>query len=583
MTATVPAVRDHAVAGRRPSGIRHLTLEQVAPWLGCAWLALMLTFRWPAWWSPSFQSESTLDSSFFAYAGELVRLGSTPYLTFWDHKAPLIFLIDAAALALSGGRIWGLWLLNLAELVGATLLGHAVMKWAFGAGGAAGASAAMLGTTVYAFSLAALMPVNLTEGYVLPLQWAAVFLLVQEDTFQENTSRRAAWASGAALGLLGAFAFYLRPNLIGAALCVGLVLMTRMVLARRSRDALAWVAGALGAFALVTLALVAYLASAGALAAFWDQAFHYNFMYAASEWRAKGSAMYFGAFLTTRYASAVIPLAGWLLCAGRLVRGWSDVRERRDSPAFALYLLALIWLPVELMLASMSGRHYGHYFAPALAPVALLAAVFVAELVRPLPPVRESASPGWGPRVARLLTVAIAIWAVLGGAMNLARDKHERARTAQVADTAAYVRSSTADDARLLVWGHASDVHFLSGRLPASRFVYPLALLTPRYADAALVGGFVSELRTSAPELIIDATPNSPEGEDIVPTLDAWNPEWRYPRHAPPGRHWWSMTPELRSFYDHVRDNYVAVGTVGERKWVVYRRLPQTARNAAGR
>ncbi len=238
-----------------------------------------------------------------------------------------------------------------------------------------------------------------------------------------------------------------------------------------------------------------------------------------------------------------------------------------------------IWLPIELLLGSTSGRRYGHYFATAYAPTALLAAAFVAQVMAVAPGVLAGRN---GLLVFRVLAVSIALWAMSGVAMKVVRDKDELERRTQVAQTAAYVRASTPASVRVLVWGHAAEVHFFSERLPASRFIYPLALLTPRYADAALVRGFVDELRAAAPALIIDATPEAAEEEDLVPPLSAWDPSWQYPKDAKPGRQWWTMTPDLRMFYDYVHANYVPVETVGPKNWVVYRRAINGSSSAAG-
>jgi 4-amino-4-deoxy-L-arabinose transferase-like glycosyltransferase len=528
--------------------------ESSVPWIACCWLTLVLLLRWPVFWNPGIVSDSPLDAAFFGYAGELVRLGGTPYLTFWDHKGPLIFWLDAAALVISGGRVWGLWLLNLAAIVGATVLGHAAMKRAFGP------LAAALGTVCFACSLAITLPINMTEGFAPPLQWAVVALLVRWQS--GDWQGRALAAFGAGVGVLGALAFFLRANLIGAALTVGLVVVATLVAQRRWRECLAFMASGVAGAAGITILITAVLASAGALRPFWDQAFHYNFVYAAATLRSRLGALYFGTGLATRFVSAAVPVAGWILCA-RHVRA-----ARRGMQVPPVILLALLWLPLELLLGSASGRQYAHYFAPAFAPVALLAAAFVAEVVATVPPLAT----GRGVGVLRLFTVCTALWAMASAAMNIAKDKDGRERVVQASEAAAYVRAATPADARLLVWGHAADVHFFSGRRPASRFIYALPLLTPNYADAALVRGFIDEVAASAPPLIIDATPNAIEGEDLAPSLAAWNPAWKYPKDAPSGPLWWSMTPELRSFYQYVHANYTPVASIGPRQWVVYRR-----------
>jgi hypothetical protein len=106
------------------------------------------------------------------------------------------------------------------------------------------------------------------------------------------------------------------------------------------------------------------------------------------------------------------------------------------------------------------------------------------------------------------------------------------------------------------------------------------------YADSALIRGFLDEIRTAAPPIIIDATAtaDSTAGEDLVPPLGAWVPDWRYPdpeRHDWAREIWWTMTPALKGFYDLVAEDYedyVVVDSVGPLKWPVYRRSTSVPR-----
>jgi hypothetical protein len=153
-------------------------------------------------------------------------------------------------------------------------------------------------------------------------------------------------------------------------------------------------------------------------------------------------------------------------------------------------------------------------------------------------------------------------------------------RKAQVQATADYVRRHTPVDGTVFLWAHAADVYFLAERRPASRFIYPQPLLTPGYANAAVVERFIDELRVAAPTLIVDGSGNQFDGEELTPTLGRWDPEWRFPpagSSARVGRAWWSMTPALASFYRWVAANYVPVDTVGPTRWVVHRRRAQAA------
>ncbi|MFL5574520.1 MAG: glycosyltransferase family 39 protein [Gemmatimonadaceae bacterium] len=526
------------------------------------WLVLLLAARWPALRNPSFQSNSTLDAAFFAYAGELVRTGGVPYLTFWDHKPPLVYFIDAAALTLSRGQVWGVWLASLSALLASLALGYAAMRRAFGP------VAAVLGASYFALSFTTVLASNLTEEYALPLQWWAALLLVARAP---RTGGTGAFRTGAGLGVVGALAFLLRANLVGAPLSAALAL-TVVMLARRQAGAWARLAlGALLGAGAVLAAVLAYLASHGALGAFWDQVFRYSGHYVAATWAMRARAGYAGLVTASVVGSLLLPVAGWLLAAIR------SARSGRDHPALSVWLFALVWLPVELALVSVSGRPYTHYYVNLLPPLSFLAALAGAELLHLA--ARAGASHrrawSWGALTAAVLAMAIP---AVGNTALAVRDGEPRpARGETVTAAADYVRAHAPAGARVLVWGHAADVYLFSGRRPASRFVYALPLLTPGYADSALVRGFLAELRAADPPLIVDATPNSPQNEDLVPSLARWDPGWRFPTDLGPKVRYWATTPALEAVYDYVATNYRPVATVGPRAWVVYERARAAA------
>ncbi len=215
-----------------------------------------------------------------------------------------------------------------------------------------------------------------------------------------------------------------------------------------------------------------------------------------------------------------------------------------------------------------------HYFATLLLPFGLLTGIAACEVFAIIARVAAPTVAGrWRRHVALVVCGVIAVVPV-GRTLIGLRDSGLRGeRAEQVEATAHYVRAHSARDSRLLVWGHASDVYFLADRAPASRFVYPLAMLTPRYADSSLVAGFVAELRASAPPLIVDATPGVATSDALVPSLASWNPRWRYPTS---GVAWWTMTPALRAFYDYVASSYAVVDVVGPQQWVIYARRTGT-------
>ncbi len=520
---------------------------------GMAWVVAVTFVRWPAPPFPQFGSNSTIDSAFFALAGRLVRDGRVPYVAFWDHKPPLIYLIDGFALTLSSGGVWGIWIVTVAAL-GATL-GMAWRAWR----PTVGPTAAIVGMTWVAASVGIVAPFNLTEGYVLPVHAAAMLLLTRWSAL-----RRRVFVHGLMIGGLAGLAFMLRPNFVGAPAVVMATMVIGLLVTRRARKLTVWGIGVVTGVALIVAPILVWLGTQHALQPFREQVFDYNLAYPAASWASRARAAFEGVALTTVYGTLLLPISGWVLAVRRLV-----VRRRGATPAPVL-LFAVLWLPLEIAIAAVPGRPYMHYFATLLLPFGLLTGIAACEVFAVIARVAAPTVAGrWRRDVALVVCGVIAV-VPIGRTLIGLRDSGLRAQRAEQVDAAAhYVRAHSARDSRLLVWGHASDVYFFANRAPASRFVYPLAMLTPRYADSGLVAGFVDELRASAPPLIVDATPGAAQSDALVPSLASWNPRWRYPTS---GVAWWTMTPALRAFYDYVASNYAVVDVVGPQQWVIYAR-----------
>lgn len=541
--------------------------EWIVLGLAAAWITALLLLEWPALFQDTWESRISVDSAVFGYAGELLRTGEQPYLSYWDHKGPLIHLLNAAGLALGGGEVWGVWLVSFASLLGALLLGYAALRRAFGALGA------ILGTAFFVVALPSVYASNLTEAYALPVQWGAVLLFLQRCSTPGKQ-----FSTGAVLGIVASLGFFLRANLIGAAVSVGVVLSILLLTERRIGAWLRFVAGGVSGVGVAAVVLVAYLAQEGALSAAWEQVFAYNFLYSGTTWKRRILSAYAGIRFPTEYGPLVFPLAGWLYASYRLYT------RRRSDPLYSILVLGVVWLPVELLLSSMAGRVFDHYFTVLLAPLAYLTGVFTVIIRGASQPVARALAP-WSPRVLVLVLAAgIALPRLGDTAVTLWENGGvARPRTDQVSATVDYIRTRTAPGDAIFVWGHAPDLYFFSGRRAASRFIYPAPLLTPGYADTKLVQGFMDELRARTPALIIDAS--AVEGLapplELVPSLATWNPEWHLPTYYPPDKSWWSMTPELKAFYDFVAANYTPVTTIGPVGWTIYERTSSASARGA--
>ena len=202
------------------------------------------------------------DSGVFIYVGQGLLDGEIPYLDRWDHKGPLLYVLNAAGWLV--GRVPGIWLLGSLFLVSSAWFAFRITKEAFGAT-AALVSLAMFLIFFPKFAQGG----NLTEHYALLFQFSTLLLFLRIEQRRRSND---IWPA-LAIGMLGAGAFLLRPNLIGVWLAIGLYWMIRRGAALRW---IAWsIVGGLSALLIVSIVFALF----GGWSALWDASIAYNFAY----------------------------------------------------------------------------------------------------------------------------------------------------------------------------------------------------------------------------------------------------------------------------------------------------------------
>ena len=475
--------------------------------------------------SPSGRVPSE-DAGVFFYAARELLTGGTPYLDVWDHKPPLIYVIDAVGLAIAGPT--GVFLLQIAALAGAALLSLRAMTRAFGLAAATFGTLAWLVASPRLF-LKDEQQTSYVEFFVLPLQMAALALVAARPDLR--LGRREALG----LGVLAALALLLKPTLIGLWVAIALVLLWR-----RRASAVPTIAAMAAGGAGVLFAFGVFFASRGALDDLVEQAFRYNLAYASfAPFVDRLGAIPEGLRLTS--PSGLAPFA--------LVAALYAVARRQTMPA--VLVVAIVALPIELLFAT-SGRAYHYYFLPWLAPMGALAAFAAREVL---------ARSAWRP--ALLLIVASLVLMSIQPARLVARlaatpdDGSSRAAAAAIAQR-------TAPGDRVLIWGARAEVLILADRRSATRYVYQYAPLATRgYSGTDAIAAFLSELARDRPAIIVDASSAS----FVTPPLDrnglrAWvSPELQYA--------WPAETAQIVAF---VEANYVRETPIEGIGWPVWRR-----------
>lgn len=607
---------------------RHSFWRSRAAWAAC-WsllsaLALLQTSPWVT------QTPGN-DSGIFLYFGAQILKGRLPFVHLWDHKPPLVFYLDALGLLLGGGSRWGVWAVEVFCLAAASLFGFLFLRRYFRAWPAFLALLGMLFNLAWvleggnlteeyalAFQFAGLYLFARSETRPRP-GWLGVgtgvlmggaFLLKQTLVGAWVamavyllaaalwTRRKSAWAALARMA--AGFTLTVGASFVYFALRGGLreywdvafwfnfvyssVNPSERILSFQDGlwfvntragffllAGMAWLGGIAfvllhhaAALRLATRKRAGLLPLAGALFLLYQGLFVRGFQ----AYALTALSPYRWGLILAGGGLALLSLAflsGWVADRGY---GWLQRRQAKgDTPVLLPIYLALIGLPVELALVSVSGRGYLHYYLSLFPPLTILVAFLAWSLVGMGG--RDEAEEPAGRAMPAVWSALLFLPVLLsGGAMTL--QKVHPGADLQTTLAVAYIREHTRPEETVLLWGNQAPVNYLAERAAPTRFVHQIPLINDRYATPERIAEFYRDLEQKKPALIIDtrlASMPLPYPPGNPPDCTAGDPAHRA-----------AMQPVYRLVCAH----YQPVATLGPDAWIIYRYDPALAQQSAG-
>lgn len=513
-----------------------------------ACIILLIAIKAPT--SPQRITVPSRDSGVFLYMGQSILNGEIPYRDVWDHKPPLIFYINALGLLMGGGSWWGVWILELVFLSAATGIGYELLKRQYNR------FTALFVTILWLITFSVVMEGgNFTETYALLFQYFTLIMFFTKDT---SASPVRSWAL---IGAAGALSFLLRQNLIGIWVAIGLrELLTALSSEQRKQHFIHLGAAFLGGTAILGLVILLFALN-GSFSDMWEAAFEYNFSYTNSTLADRYYAFWAVWFRMSWNGLGNLGLSGWLMYA-LMMLSKHDFLQRLAENQRELLSVAFFGLPIEFLLASLSGRIFAHY-SITLLPLLSINAGFLIYILVPSIDQAQDVPPRAGQKL-RALGLATLLLTINNGAkiINIVQtamfpqENPEDMNKELVLD---YIAENTEPDDYLLMWGGESAYNFMSGRRAPSRFVYQFPLfddfLPESFDNSAYIEQFIADLQTHPPELIFDT---STSNKGVIPLTQ-----------IPPDS-------ELFPVAEYIQSNYVRdpafVSDSGD-QWTAYRWL----------
>lgn len=504
--------------------VRSFPLPHINSLLWAAWVFLLAVLFFLA--IDAFVGRPEGDSSIYLYVGKGILEGEVPYLDRWDSKEPFFFVLNALGVLLDG--IWGIWVVQAIFLLGTAYFASSVFRRGFGIVPACCALALLL---VFYGWFSAIGTGNYTEQYALLFQFACLYLFLRSQEVSRETRANIRFAAlHIGIGVLGAAAFLIRPNLVAIWLAIGLIWL---LLKGYSLRKIAW--AALGGGSVLVL-VAALFAALGALGALWGAVFGYNLAHSTVTLLDRIGVVR-QLFIET-FPVSLIVIAAWCIGVVYLARN-----RTLPQPTKSLLSLALILLPLELLSLSLSGFAFPHYYLAAL-PAALLLVAFAVWLTLDKLPLPQSL-------LALLLLLGIAFYSLSDLQIDqLAKKYATEGVFAENNETrlAERISETTIPEDYILAWGKGANFYLLSDRDAPTRFFYHHPLAKPHYTTPEMRAEFFADVKANMPVFIIDSHFFWFPPLERAKRAD-WQPHERYMHNV----------DDFEPFFDFIDANYIIV------------------------
>lgn len=466
------------------------------------------------------------DQSIYAVVGQGVVAGQMPYRDLWDFKPPGIFLVYATAHALFGATMWGPRVFEAVGLIVSACLLVRLSRIFFAdsrPGFIAAALASLLHTQFEYWHTG--QPENFGGFFTI----AGLAFITFDGGTADASLRRKIW-SWVSCGVCFGAAFLMKPPLGGGALVCAAFLMKREAALARERDLSGPRFWWLVASPLLTVGLSAILPIVLVLGWFWARGaladlhwtlFLFTPEYTKLGWSNRSAAEAF--YLALENA---LTKHSALLAVGFVTAAFGGPLSTRDREGLGLVLGLLA---MQMAGIALQAKYFEYHYGASIPLLAFIAGLGWFKIWRMSIQATDQAGGAPGAVAVASLAVVVAMarvpvhdvpmgfwmrakertkmWLGTSGITNQAaldRAFHRSADFDLAADrsVAERVRSLSTPEETVFVWGFEPAIYWLSGRKPASRYVYNVAQRVSWDREAAR-SALMHDLQRNTPSLII--------------------------------------------------------------------------------
>lgn len=421
------------------------------------------------------------DSSIFHYVARVMKDGGMPYLDTFDHKGPVIYLLDFLGLSLNQNI--GVWIVELCFILIALIYSYKLAVL-FGAGKRTSLVAAL----ICAFTLTYYF-----EGGNQVEEYACTCILVSLYIFAKYFVKKSvSWYDLLLCGITCAVVCFLRINMaaLWVVMCIGVLI--DCIHNKKVKQMLIYLGWFVAGMIIVILPIVVWLVNGGAWKAFLEDYFLFNFKYSSDEERAsfgmflqalaefcKGIPVILGAAFLLHYALGRKRLFEWLCVAS---------------------------LALSLITMCISGQSYGHYGMVLCPLITCGFAMALGEITQKEPGKEVLVTIGEKEKKYRIIVIKVIVLTSLLFIVCRNRPAVVTEFESGLLEIADAIKANTTEDERIIVCGNRDCVYLQAERKSASIYSYqdPIAAV-----DSRIKAQFIDDVRSLEAKLIVISSTSS--------------------------------------------------------------------------
>lgn len=429
-------------------------------------LTLIVAMKSPL--NPWTNSVAYTDSNVFKYVAMVMSRGGMPYKDAFDHKGPLLYIINYLGQTIAFYR--GIWVIEYITIFGTFYMMYKTSRFY------CGRAASCFIVTIASTPLTGYFEGgNLTEEYAMFFIAISIYIFL-DYFFNDKINRARLVICGLCFGAV----LMLRANMISVWIVFCISVLTWNINKRKKVPWNYLIYFLIGA-ALLVMPICVWLIKGGAFPYFVNDYIIFNFKY---------SSVYGGGNIYNKYTSIMT----FLECNMFLISLITVIYMVSLKKNLFFNVTYLIYMLLTLILISMSGLSYGHY-GMILIPVFTypLSQIYTFEN-------KDNTGTKMLLTVMFTLTVVPEWKANLDNMMNAIQYPNEQiVLSERDKNVINLITDNTFKNDKIIVMGNSNFYYVLSGRLAASRYSYQPSLAV----DDKISQEFEADLIDNMPKIVI--------------------------------------------------------------------------------